>query len=154
MQMQCKEASAFTKRMVEEKEIRLEYDVQDRDKYSRLLAYVYLMDGTFLNAEIIRQGYGHAYTRFPFSYMEQFKQYEKEAREAKRGLWADKPIKKEPKYIREFYMGAKDSTIYHSPNCVLIRKVNPLDRSMFNSVKDAVNAGYGSCKICKPPYYQ
>ena len=84
-----KEASAFTKRMVEGKEVRLEYDQQKRDKYSRLLAYVYLKDSTFLNAEIVKQGYGHAYTRFPFKYLEQFRQYEKEARKNKRGLWAD-----------------------------------------------------------------
>lgn len=86
-----KEASTFTQKMVEGKEVKLEYDQQRKDKYGRLLAYVYLMDGTFLNAEIIKQGYGHAYTRFPFKYMEEFRQYEKEAREAKRGLWADKP---------------------------------------------------------------
>ena len=88
-----KEASASTRRMVEGKQVRLEYDQQQRDKYGRLLAYVYLMDGTFLNAEIIKQGYGNAYTRHPFKYMEQFRQYEKEEREAKRGLWADKPAK-------------------------------------------------------------
>ena len=82
-----KEATAFTKRMVGGKVVKLKYDVQRRDEYDRLLAYVYLMNGTFLNAEIIKQGYGHAYTRFPFKYMEQFKQYEKEARENKRGLW-------------------------------------------------------------------
>ena len=82
-----KEASAFTKRMLEGKEVRLEYDWQQRDKYGRLLAYVYLTDGTFLNAEIVKQGYGYAYTKFPFKYLEQFKQYEKEARENKRGLW-------------------------------------------------------------------
>jgi micrococcal nuclease len=85
-----KEASAFTKRMVEGKDVRLEYDQQQRDKYGRLLAYVYLIDETFLNAEIIKQGYGNAYTRFPFKYMDEFRQYEKEARENKRGLWADK----------------------------------------------------------------
>lgn len=45
-----KEATAFTKRMVEGKEVRLEYDWQRKDKYGRTLAYVYLMDGTFLNA--------------------------------------------------------------------------------------------------------
>jgi micrococcal nuclease len=83
-----KEATAFTKKMVGGRVVKLKYDVQRRDKYGRLLAYVYLMNGTFLNAEIIKQGYGHAYTRFPFKYMEQFKEYEKEAREAKRGLWA------------------------------------------------------------------
>ena len=84
-----KKASAFTKRMVEGKVVTLKYDWQSKDKYGRTLAYVYLKDGTLLNAEIIKQGYGHAYTRFPFKYLEQFKQYEKEARENKRGLWAD-----------------------------------------------------------------
>lgn len=83
-----KEASAFTKRMAAGKRVRLEYDGQKRDRYGRLLAYVYLQDGTFLNAEIIRQGYGFAYTRFPFKYMDQFRQHEREAREALRGLWA------------------------------------------------------------------
>ena len=58
-----------------------------RDRYSRILAYVYLMDATFLNAEIIKQGYGFAYTKYPFKYLEKFRQYEREARENKRGLW-------------------------------------------------------------------
>ncbi len=52
------------------------------------LAYVYLEDGTFLNAEIIKQGYGFAYTRFPFKYMDEFRHYQREAREQNRGLWA------------------------------------------------------------------
>jgi len=82
-----KEAYLFTKRMVEGKEVRLEFDWQKRDKYGRLLAYVYLTDGTFLNAEIIKQGYGFAYTRFPFKYLEEFRKYEREARDNKRGLW-------------------------------------------------------------------
>ena len=72
---------------MEGKEVRLEYDWQRRDKYNRLLAYVYLLDGTFLNAEIIKQGYGFAYTRFPFKYLQEFRKYEKEARENKKGLW-------------------------------------------------------------------
>jgi endonuclease YncB( thermonuclease family) len=46
---------------------RLEFDWQRRDKYNRLLAYVYLLDGTFLNAEIIKQGYGFAYAGFSLS---------------------------------------------------------------------------------------
>ena len=51
------------------------------------LAYVFLEDGTFLNAEIIKLGYGHAYTRFPFKYLDEFRSYEREAREQRRGLW-------------------------------------------------------------------
>jgi len=97
-----KEASAFTKRMVEGKKVRLEYDWQRKDKYNRVLAYIYVMTNDvkdmpefkdrasmelMVNAELIKQGYGHAYTRYPFKYLEQFRKYEKEARENKKGLW-------------------------------------------------------------------
>ena len=86
-----REASAFTKRMLDGQWIRLEYDWERTDRYGRTLAYVHLLDGTLVNAEIIRQGYGHAYTRFPFKYLEEFRQYEREAREAGRGLWGGQP---------------------------------------------------------------
>ena len=82
-----REAYLFTKQMVDGKEARFEFERQKRDRYGRLLAYVYLLDGTFLNAEIIKQGYGFAYTRFPFKYIEEFRRYEREARENRRGLW-------------------------------------------------------------------
>lgn len=81
-----KEASEFTRRMTQGQVVRLDFDVQRRDKYDRTLAYAYLPDGTFLNAEIGRQGYGHAYVKYPFKYLEQFRGYEREARETLRGL--------------------------------------------------------------------
>ena len=67
--------------------LELEFDQNQRDKYKRLLAYVYLEDGRFLYAERIKQGYGHAYTKFPFKYMNEFRNYEREARIRERGLW-------------------------------------------------------------------
>ena len=84
-----KEASAFTKRMADGKSVRLEKDQQtaNRDRYGRLLRYVYLPDGKLLNAEIIIQDYGFAYTRFPFDKMEEFRELEREARKGERGLW-------------------------------------------------------------------
>jgi micrococcal nuclease len=86
-----KEASAFTRKMVEGKRVRLEYDPSNaarghKDRYGRTLAFIFLEDGTLLNAEIIKQGYGHAYTQFPFSRLEEFRRLEGEAREARRGL--------------------------------------------------------------------
>lgn len=66
----------------------LEYDQDRMDRYGRTLAYVFLVDGTFLNAEIIKQGYGFAYTRFPFKHLEAFRKFEREARENGRGQWA------------------------------------------------------------------
>ena len=86
-----KEASAFTRRLVDGQRVRLEYDWEGTDRYGRTLAYVYLPDGTLVNAEIIRRGYGHAYTRFPFKYLERFRQFEREARTAGRGLWGAAP---------------------------------------------------------------
>lgn len=84
----AKEASEFTRRLAEGKRVRLAYDSDRKDNFRRTLAYVYLEDGTFLNAEIIRQGYGFAYTRYPFRYANDFRAYEREARAARRGLWA------------------------------------------------------------------
>jgi micrococcal nuclease len=83
-----KEASQFLTRLVLHEKVRLEYDQQRKDKYQRTLAYLYMTDGTFVNAEIVKQGYGFAYTKFPFKYLEQFRSYEKAAREDNRGLWA------------------------------------------------------------------
>jgi micrococcal nuclease len=58
------------------------------DRYGRTLAYLYRVpDGLFVNLEIVRQGYGHAYTKYPFEHMELFRVYERKAREAGRGLW-------------------------------------------------------------------
>jgi micrococcal nuclease len=103
-----KEASAFTKRMAEGKDARLELEpsnaaTKHRDRYGRLLAYVFIKqaDGTFfdLNAQLIAQGYGHAYTRFPFSRMEEFRRLEREAREAGRGLWGNSGEQIEPQAL-------------------------------------------------------
>jgi len=91
-----REASAFTKKLVQGKRVRLEFDQANahlghKDKYRRTLAYVFLEDGTFLNAEIVKQGFGFAYTRFPFKYMDEFRGHQREAREKGRGLWGKTP---------------------------------------------------------------
>ena len=84
----AREAKEFNRRLVEGKTVRLEFDVQRRDKYGRLLAYVFLEDGTFVNAELLKQGYAHLLTIPPdVKYTDLFVQLQREAREAKRGLW-------------------------------------------------------------------
>ena len=84
-----KQAKSFVEKMVEGKEVELKYDRQRIDSKGRIRAYVYLLDGRFLNAEVIKQGYAYVNRRFSFEYIEQFKQYEREARENRRGMWAD-----------------------------------------------------------------
>jgi micrococcal nuclease len=92
----AKEAAAFTKRLAERKRIKLEYDQanaqkEHRDQSGRTLAYVFLHDGTLINSEIIRQGYGYAFTRYPSSRINEFRRLESEAREQRRGLWQNSP---------------------------------------------------------------
>ncbi|MDR2767963.1 MAG: thermonuclease family protein [Treponema sp.] len=82
-----KEAGEFTKNRLLGKIVYLAFDWDLRDKYNRLLAYIYTGDGRCHNAEIIRAGYGHAYTNYSFHFIEEFRAIEREAREARRGLW-------------------------------------------------------------------
>jgi micrococcal nuclease len=85
------EAAAHTKGVISKfGKVRLQADPLDtnRDRYGRLLRYVYLPDGTLLDEQIIQQGYGFAYISFPFSKKDQFATDEKVAQNAKLGLWS------------------------------------------------------------------
>ena len=82
------EASNFTKNALFGKAVYIALDWDTRDRYGRLLAYIYTPDGLCHNAELIKQGYAHVYTRFPFQFLEEFRDLEREARAAKTGLWA------------------------------------------------------------------
>jgi len=86
------EASNKAKELLTNKKVRLENDLTqgERDKYNRLLRYVWLEDGTFFNKEMIRDGYAYEYTyNAPYKYQAEFKQAETEAKTGKTGLWAD-----------------------------------------------------------------
>ena len=84
-----KQASNYTKNLLERKVVKLEFDVSPRDKYGRLLAYVYLENGEMLNKKLLNKGYAQVATYPPnVKYVEDFKTIQKEARENKVGFWA------------------------------------------------------------------
>ena len=96
-----REASKKLKEWIENETVCLRQDrdkTQNIDKYGRLPRYVWKytapdktkIEDFFVNAEIIKQGYGFAYTRYPFEYLEEFRKYERDARENNRGLWDNK----------------------------------------------------------------
>ncbi len=81
------EANNRNKQLVEGKEVRLEKDVSDIDKYGRLLRYVYV-NGVFVNLVIVQEGFAYSYTYPPdVKYQSKFVEAEKLAREQKKGLW-------------------------------------------------------------------
>lgn len=86
-----REASDYVKSILSGNKVRLEYDVSRVDRYGRTLAYVYLKDGTFLNADLIKKGFGQVMTVPPnVKYSEKFVALERVARERKVGLWQDR----------------------------------------------------------------
>ena len=86
------EASEANRGLVEGQTVFLEKDVSETDKYGRLLRYVFLADGTFVNAELVRLGYAQAVTYPPdVQYQELLREVQREAMDGGRGLWGATP---------------------------------------------------------------
>ncbi len=83
-----KEASDYTRSQIEGKDIYLEKDVSEADRYGRSLRYVFLEDGTFFNEVLVRQGYARVIKIKPdVKYYDVLKQAECEAKKEGKGIW-------------------------------------------------------------------
>ena len=82
-----REAAAYTAGRLLGKRVKLAFDRELRDRYDRLLAYVYPPAGACHNAELIVRGYGRAYLKFRFQFKEEFRRLEEQARLGRKGLW-------------------------------------------------------------------
>jgi micrococcal nuclease len=89
------EAAQYTKQLLENQLVYLIPDPMqsNRDKYDRLLRYVFLEDGTLINAKLVAEGFAYNYIYEPFQFMKQFDYLEKQAKENRLGLWSDKKAK-------------------------------------------------------------
>ena len=155
------EASKKNKELVEEKTVRLEKDITDRDKYSRLLRYVWV-DDLFVNLELVKQGYASSYTYPPdVKYEKEFLAAEKEAREAERGLWKACPLAASPTAeIQETpksdcdikgNISTSGEKIYHLPGCGSYTKTQIDEKRgerWFCSEKEAQEAGWRKALNC------
>ena len=84
----AEQATAFNARLVAGREVRLVLDAEERDRYGRLLAYVYAGE-VFVNAELVREGYAQPLTVPPnVRFEDRFARLARDARLAGRGLWA------------------------------------------------------------------
>ena len=83
-----KESQTYLTKLLSNKKVRLVSDVQPLDQYGRTLSYVYLEDGTFVNAELLKNGYAVLMTIPPnVAFSDYFARLQGEAREGKKGLW-------------------------------------------------------------------
>ena len=173
--IQCfgREATAKMIEFAENKNVRLEFDKTqgERDKYGRILAFVYSEDNKNLAYEMIRQGYGNEYTynSNPYKYQNEFKEAARKAREENKGLWAENtcagdatkpagtqtpksqptPTTPAPQQSQEACVIkgniGRNGKIYHMPGQKYYNKTNP--EVMFCSEAEAQSAGFRRSKV-------
>lgn len=136
-----REAYEANRRLVEDKRVKLEFDVEQRDRYGRVLAYVYA-GNTFVNAWLVEAGYAQVMTIPPnVKYAELFLALQREAREAGRGLWTQDGKEGKPKPSQVYYASAK-SDKFHYPWCRWAEEIKPENLIVFESREETVKAGY------------
>jgi micrococcal nuclease len=172
------EATKKTASLVLGKEVALEKDISERDRYGRLLRYVYV-DNIFVNAELVRLGYATVYTYPPdIKYADYFLKLQREAREARRGLWGIEQVKKESPSSQTtqvkkespssqttqvkkespssqttketFYVASKRSDVFHYPWCQWAKKIASSNLIVFKSREKALASGRRPCRVCNP----
>ncbi len=137
-------SKAALSELTQGKTLRLEYDRQRYDHYGRLLAYLFLPDGTFINAEMVRRGLARVYFHAPnVRHREAFLAAQKEALEANRGVWRQLLRQDEP-----YYLGNRNTLRLHRTGCPLAEKIAPANRVRLESLKDAYLEGYSPCRSC------
>ncbi|MDI3270517.1 MAG: thermonuclease family protein [Bacillota bacterium] len=158
------EASAFTAQHLEDRSIYLELDVQERDRYGRLLAYIWLekpktrsdqeIRSSMLNAILLLEGYAQIMTVPPnVKYVDHFLQYQREAREGGKGLWGlDSEAARggsvpgtgdeacPPGYPIKGNINAKKEKIYHVPGGAYYDRTKP--KVCFSTEEEARREGF------------
>jgi|LSQX01.2.fsa_nt_gb micrococcal nuclease len=146
-----REASLYNRSLVEGKAITVEFDISKRDRYERLLGYVYVGD-IFVNAELLSQGYAQTLTYPPdVRYVELFAYLQNIARNNGRGLWAGRQSET-PAHLADTrgYVGSRKSNVYHLPHCRHVVDIIEANLRWFETPAAARRAGYHPCRTCNP----
>lgn len=139
------EATEANREMLDGKKITLEYDMEKRDDWGRILAYVWV-DSLLVNAELIKRGLARFY---PFrsnpTYSDTFCFLQKQARQQKIGIWSIPVPEKE-----EYYLGNKSSFRFHRPDCKNAVQMAERNKILFKTREEALDSCYSPCRNCKP----
>ncbi len=139
-------ARVFNKQLVLGRWVRLELGEEQRDQYGRLLAYLFLEDSTFVNGELVHQGYAHLLHRqAKLRYWNRLLELQRQALKEKKGIWSIAPVKPE-----KYYLGNKRSWVFHRPHCSFGLKTGPRNRVRFKDRFEALYQGFSPGHHCKP----
>jgi len=144
------EAFEANRNLVIGKEAYLEFDVQERERYDRMLAYTYF-DDLFIYTWLVENGYAQIMTIPPnVAYQDLLLELETKTREENRGLWALNEAKANQEKPQFPYIGNKNSKKFHHYFCGSVGNMKEKNKVFFLSREDAIEAGYVPCKRCKP----
>lgn len=132
-------AMIFVERLILNKKIKIEYDLQKYDKYGRILAYVFF-DKKLLNEEILKSGYAWVYIIPPnFKYSHRLKMAEEKAKKEKKGLWG-----------KPYYVASKKGRKFHIFWCPSSKRISEKNKIIFKSKEEAIKRGYQPARDCNP----
>jgi micrococcal nuclease len=142
-------ARNYNRQMISDRRIRLEFDLERHDRYGRLLAYVFLPDGIFLNEHLLQKGYAFYMLRQPnLKYNQRLLEAQQAAMKAKRGLWRDW------EEAEAVYVGNRNSMRFHLEACPQARKIKRRNRTYFFTKWDAFRAGYAPAGGCIQEFWK
>lgn len=137
----------FNTLLVNRKKVRLEFDRERFDHYHRQLAYVFLENDIFVNAEILANGYAYLLRHRPnMKYDSTLLQAQRSAMAAKKGIWQNWKEKKNK------MIGNKNSHRFHLPACPFGKRIKRRNRIVFWKKWDAYWEGYAPGKRCMPVF--
>ncbi len=132
--------------LVQGRVVRLEYGPRKRDRFGRLLAYVFLKDGTLVNEVLVREGLAFVCLfQKDIPYKDRLLSAQRHAIINKIGLWSLSPRRPEP-----YYIGNRKSLRFHRPWCPYGRRTWRENRVIFKTREQAFLKGYCRCKKCLP----
>ena len=137
----------FNALLVARKKVRLEFDKERFDRYQRLLAYVFLRNDTFVNAEILSSGFAYFLKHRPnLKYDSILLQSQRSAMSVKKGIWQNW------KENENTVIGNKNSHRFHLRTCPYGKRIKPRNRIVFQKKWDAYWEGYAPGKRCMPVF--
>lgn len=136
-------ARRLNRRLVDGRPVRLVFDRERQDRYGRLLAYVFLSDGRFVNREILAAGMAVCLPQAPNDrFARVLLEAQRHAMTVKRGIWIAPPE------APQTYVGNRRSLRFHRPACPLGQRIAAANRSWFADRRDAFWRGYAPCRRC------
>lgn len=141
-------ARILNRSLVEAQPIRLVLDREPKDRYGRVLAYVYRSDGLFINAEMVRRGYAHVLPQHPnLARFQDLLHAQRDAMRLGRGIWqtvdpSEKPVRP--------YLGNRRSRRFHARDCPRGQRMARHNRVELENQWQAFWNGYAPARECIP----